>query len=457
MIRRLLTITRLDGYRPISVGSHHAYDSWDQIHRFLELKLGRVHADLFAEPGVGGGEVVWYATTEADPIPCAQATPDMQAAATQRLGALVADINRLADELDRSRDPSDRRWAAMLRAVLQLPGSLDLVTVLHLTGDQPVLTMWGTRDDLVSTTADTVQDKLRQRSPPPLAKPATADPPALPPELPEAAPPVEPVAPVPVSGGLPWLAMLLWGLFAVLVGLIYWQLLDACAVSGPFGRLVDYCPATRAEAPADRMADLRAQLADLQGQAAQAPQCRLEPRFADGTPVRPSAPPPQDQTAIDRQRAEAGGREGDVTVTLVWRDRTDLDLSVRCAGGETVDFRKMQACGGEFEGDLDANKCTSGRFAPRGIDGRECLGYSERPVTNPVENIFFSRSKMPRGRFEVLVTHFAAHSDSLGKKIPFEVQVRMRSTNPDKPDDVRTYSMTAAPGATVRVTGFDIR
>ena len=80
MMRRFLCETGLDGFRALSVGRHPAYDSWDQIHAFLQMTLGEAHATLFAEPHASAGVVAWMATTGSDPQPLS-ALPEAERAA----------------------------------------------------------------------------------------------------------------------------------------------------------------------------------------------------------------------------------------------------------------------------------------------------------------------------------------------------------------------------------------
>ena len=49
MMRRFLCETTLEGYRALSVGRHLVYDSWDQVHAFLQGTLGEAHAAVWPE------------------------------------------------------------------------------------------------------------------------------------------------------------------------------------------------------------------------------------------------------------------------------------------------------------------------------------------------------------------------------------------------------------------------
>lgn len=185
------------------------------------------------------------------------------------------------------------------------------------------------------------------------------------------------------------------------------------------------------------MAELQQDLALLRQQLGQAPQCPVETTLVE-PPAPPPAPPPprpvpppadpeQDAaTDFDRAREQAGGRTGDVTVTLLWNGHTDLDLSVRCPDGQVLKARNLMpdgqpsACGGEI--DVDANLCARVDGSPGRM--RSCLEYGDAPQMSPVENAFFLNATAPSGTYQVLVTHFAADSRDPAADIPFAVQVR---------------------------------
>ena len=103
--------------------------------------------------------------------------------------------------------------------------------------------------------------------------------------------------------------------------------------------------------------------------------------------------------------AREGAKVGDVTITLTWDDRTDLDLHVFTPSGGEISYQNKQADGGYL--DVDMN--TSGQS------------------TEPVENVFFGDEERGieamRGRYRVVVENYAYHGFS-SHAVKFKVRVR---------------------------------
>lgn len=473
MMRRFLCETSLEGYRALSVGRHLVYDSWDQVHAFLTGTLGPAHAALFAEPHSGSGVVAWMTTTEVDPTPVGALPEAERAAALERLRQLRADIAAAAEAKAASSSMEDQRWAALLKAVLTVPPSRDLADILYVADGQPVLVQWGTRDENVTAATATLQDKIAAALEPPPLPPMGAPRPAMPGSGPAAAVEAGPVG----AGGASWGlvgALLLWLLFIALLAAIYWRLLLACVIAPPFGLIIGTCepPAVVAPVagPADRRAELQRDLDRLRGQLAQAPQCRVQtallppapppvatvpvptpqpvpepetraaPAPVPETRAAPEPEPEAAQTDLDRARDRAGGRTGDVTVTLLWNGRSDLDLAVSCPNGDRLFFGNAAACGGEL--DIDANRCQQSGMGP-------CTAPGWSPTLNPVENAFFISEKAPRGTYRVEVQHFAYDPQEGSSVVPFALQVRQNGRN-------EVLRSRVSPGESVSVTEFTI-
>ncbi len=103
------------------------------------------------------------------------------------------------------------------------------------------------------------------------------------------------------------------------------------------------------------------------------------------------------------QRLErAGGQTGEVTITLSWNNRNDLDLWCIDPRGERINFQhRTGRSGGRL--DVDSNS-------------------GERPLTDrPVENIFWPYGGAPEGKYQVYVDHY---SERLGvDATPFKVSI----------------------------------
>ncbi|MFT4012731.1 MAG: hypothetical protein QM682_04865 [Paracoccus sp. (in: a-proteobacteria)] len=175
------------------------------------------------------------------------------------------------------------------------------------------------------------------------------------------------------------------------------------------------------------------------------PQRRTETPPAPGVPERPNLR--REETDLDRARDRVGGRVGDVTVTLLWNGRSDLDLVVRCPNGEELtgaNSQNVMRCGGQI--DVDANYCTN-RPGPM---GNACDRYQSDPVDNPVENAYFVLDQSMPGRFEIWVRHYAAaRGETAPTPIPFVLQLRQG-------EERELFEGTARPGAQDRVAEFRI-
>jgi hypothetical protein len=90
---------------------------------------------------------------------------------------------------------------------------------------------------------------------------------------------------------------------------------------------------------------------------------------------------------IARRLEHAGGKSGDIQISLAWNGPNDLDLEVQDPFGEWVYYRHRKSkSGGEL--DVDAN--------------------GGGPTTNePVENVYWPFGRAPRGVYTIEVHHFA--------------------------------------------------
>ena len=102
--------------------------------------------------------------------------------------------------------------------------------------------------------------------------------------------------------------------------------------------------------------------------------------------------------------AREGAKVGDVTITLTWDDRTDLDLHVFTPSGAEISYQNKRADGGYL--DVDMN--TSGQS------------------TVPVENVFFGDEERGveamRGKYRVVVENYAYHGEPRGHAVKFKVR-----------------------------------
>jgi hypothetical protein len=252
-------------------------------------------------------------------------------------------------------------------------------------------------------------------------------------------------SPVETTG--PW-SWMLWLLFLLLLALIYWWLMLACAAGIPGSpRMLGRCSATGPVAATQARQDqLLTELGRLQTAAGQAPQCAID--TARAAPTLEEVAPALQDTDIDRARESTGGQTGDITVTLIWNGKSDLDLFINCPrGGRLVKsvWSATASCGGQI--DIDANRCLNFPNA----QGAPCEHYATEPLQNPVENAFFIAAdpETQSGDYQILIRHYAASAQAPDAIVPFIVQVRKGQTS-------TRYEGTVAPGDIVSVAPFTV-
>lgn len=144
---------------------------------------------------------------------------------------------------------------------------------------------------------------------------------------------------------------------------------------------------------------------------------------------------PKDEVAA--RVAREGGRFGDVTITLVWNDESDLDVRVTLPSDEVLYYGNKKSKDGLAELDIDNNAGA--------IKSKE-----------PVENVFAGDAEKgieaPRGHYKVQVHNFKYHSTEglpEPRPIDFKVSVRMHG-------DVSEYGGTiTSQGQMIDVCEFD--
>ncbi len=399
MARRVLVATTTRGatralaHQGSAVHAHH-----QQIARLLEQRLGPAHARLFAEPLADPARdtVDWYAAVDGVPKPLAALPPERAATARAELERLSADISGLARTLAEDAQPHRRNIARILELALHHVGD----AAIHVVGDgvvdgetdgQVVLVGWGFAPADAEAEAAPVSRVGPDRPAPPAASPAVA-------AQSMAAATIAPttIAPTPIvtaplvppaeSGGTGWIAWLLWFLLGILIalGLLGGQRLYARWIEA---RSADPGVAQLAESRSREVA-LREELGRLRRDAAvKRRQCAVDQKASE----------------FDKRLGAAGGRTGEITVTLIWSSEADLDLHVRCPSGAIVGITAKTGCDGEL--DVDANV--------------------KDPTTSPVENIRWAEGRAPAGKFQVYVRNYDPRGDG-DKGTAFKLRVSVK-------------------------------
>ncbi len=139
-------------------------------------------------------------------------------------------------------------------------------------------------------------------------------------------------------------------------------------------------------------------------------------------PEEPQPPPPEDtpppeEDFDERLEEQEGEVSEELTVTLIWDDRSDLDLEVHCPGGGTAGVRGT-GCGGGIL-DVDANGYGAGGLMM---------------MDRPVENVRFGAAA-PAGEYRIRIYIAESYEDNVGDDRtrntghhPFRVRVISRGT-----------------------------
>ena len=377
MANMKIASTATDGLEPLGNPGQRSYDLLKGI---LLEKLSERHADLLAEPVTSqdGRWTDWYSDGSATKL--VDLDESDQDAARAELGRLKSDIEELAGRMSARGDSDNLRLSAALSNILEVPDEASVYVRRVDSPDgcpfQPVLTNWSHRKADQPKAVSVLSTMV--------------------PRQPRAAPPAPPVAPpvaVPaVRTAFPWWVFwwLGWLVLGIAIAYLLWLLVLPCGVRLPFGGTLHLCPAAIAEvdrgaaARQDQLegeiARLELDLATLEGQ------CRAQLVVPEPSQEVVEAPPPDE---IDRRLERENAQQGELSFTLVWNNRSDIDLAVTCPYGSRIYWRNKTENNSSCTGELD-------------VDANVNAGSA---TSDPVENIFYSRAGS--GRYHVEVKLYA--------------------------------------------------
>ncbi|MCB2135097.1 MAG: hypothetical protein KDE08_04000 [Rhodobacteraceae bacterium] len=404
MFEAFLATTSSEGLSALGMREQRSYEL---ISDTVRDQLGPDHAALFGEPvaTAHGDRYDWYAAMEGRARKLQSLSEEEQAKARETLGKLTGDIRALAEKLGEKGSADDQRLSEALSNALEVPGEDFIFVVEVKEGDgtrlQPVLINWA----WVSDEQRAVRGVLTGAS-----KPATPRPPvrAAAPVAATGAAASAPVAAAAVArdwtGPLRWLLLLGWLLLALMLAAIILLMVRPCALNGP--SWLSFCTAAplpddgevaRGRVLQDMIAQVeqRIAIADRACQPAPPP----PPPAVEPTVVPAPEPPASD---IENRLDRAGALRGDLTISLAWNSRADLDLSVTCPRGQSIWYRNREICNGRLDVDSNARR--------------------NNLRNDPVENIFFNTPA--GGRYNIKVTLFDPHGTSVSQ--PFELLIRTR-------------------------------
>lgn len=387
----LVVTTENRDFKPLGARGDYVLEARERLR-----ELGPDYVSLLAEPvsESGWGRTSWFNNGPIIARPANSLNEAEAAALYGQLTAMRVQIGKLADSIasPRGRGGGDKELAQALRRIAVVPSDEDFVWSV---GGKPLLVAWGHIHIDDSRPEETIiGEGLLPRKSWSLPEPD--------PVRPEPAPPA---ASVPVRW--PWY-LLAWLLFIALVGAIDLLLLKACGVSvAPEGTvLARFLPnACHVEArPIDP--SIISERADLERKIKEA-ELNLSRQVENCPPPPPPSPPPSERQTQDmRQRlARERAGKGKLQISLKWDGLEDLDLHVKCPGGQLDWHSPSTRAGHEFCGgilDVDMNS---------GPDGS----------ASPVENSVWPSP--PAGDYEVSVNFFDRRGQR-SRTIPFQVLVQ---------------------------------
>jgi hypothetical protein len=395
----LVVTTENRDFKPLGARGDYALEARERLR-----ELGTDYITLLAEPvsEAGWGRTAWFSEGSAIARPLNSLNDAEASNLLDRLHAMRLEISKLADKIatPTRQVPADEELAQALRRLAVVPDDEHFVWSVD---GKPLLIAWGMvfLSDARSEQA-VIGEGLLPRTARPVGKVRLID--------------NQPVQPVPQRRYWP---LLLWLLFIALVGAIDFLLLRACGVFvPPEGSLLrrvlpNACYATAASVnPAllderreleDKIRKAELDLARLQGDCAPPQQpfrrAQVEPP--------PPPPPPPPGPSIDQRLDRENAKTGQLQISLVWNGKEDLDLHVKCPGGElSFASAKKEACGGKL--DVDMN--------------------NERDNVDAVENAFWPRP--PNGNYEIYVVMYSRKGEPR-RSVPFTVRVK-RAGQPDQ-------------------------
>lgn len=208
----LLGSEPLQRYRALGVAGDPVWRAAGQLRAAITQRLSREHADLLAIPEVdpSGQRIDWYAAFDGTPRRLDDLGETERTAVLEKVRALHADLERLAEGMEApERSGAERSFARLLRLALTAPGE----ETLHVVDGKPVMTFWGFAADAVLPGAFLAAPPV----PPPVATAA----------MPEAVMASAPAALAPASlragpGTVWWQWLLLAALLLAMLALLAW-------------------------------------------------------------------------------------------------------------------------------------------------------------------------------------------------------------------------------------------
>ena len=418
----------LAGLREAGSSGRPLYALYPQLRVVLENELGADFALLFAEPVVAeqGNRIDWYTQGTGEAVALASLPASERSAMYARLLTAYEQLEALADRYSAAGEAGKAQLGNALKAALTPPADRNI----FLVNGRPVVSFWGffqDRDWGAPRDLAGWRERCRQQLPSgPSAAPGPA--PAVSAPLAAAESAVAPAFPLQPADRTLFVvvgSIFFWSVFGLALLLALLAVLFGRSLTGADTTVEAGSPPPSADAALaqarDEGANLRARLDRLRLEFAERRgQCAAGP---------PAAPRPEERREFEQRLAEAGAQSGEITATLLWNNRNDLDLVITCPDGTLLYYGNLTACGGQLDVDRNAG---------------------ETLTREPVENIFWPGGQAPAGVYKVAVKYYARRDPTLPPATAFQVRLlkdgqeqlfKGTATTPDELQTVTTFTV----------------
>lgn len=410
--------TPLLGLRPLGSAADRSYE---RVCTLLKSRVGNI-TEIISEPvfAQDGRSIDWYVQGAVEAFPIQSLPVAQREKILANYHHIRQTVQNTAKALEGSANLADRNLGNVLINALTVPGDEFIYSV----DGKPVLVAWGFSKETVVETSGVLGMRVAPR-----ASIQTPQPVNLSASLQSGSTEGGSSGSAIIGSRPDWLPLLLWIVFALLLGFFVWLLITVCHLNIPFvgqvrnpfallcsrSVIVDTIPQDRLQSgivngpttrPPGSAPDPRAvnrneallqQLRDLESQVSE----RL-----DRCTVANQAATPDIETRLNN----ANARTGELQISLSWDGDADLDLYVLCNDG-LVGATSPKGCGAEL--DVDMNQARQNAL-------------QRYDSLSPVENIIWTKAP-PRGEYKIAVELYFRRNDNR-PEIPFKVRIRKGAT-----------------------------
>ncbi len=365
---------------------------YDQLKIGIEERGGHDLSSLLAEPVMNQEEGIidWYTFGSNH-----QSLQDLPPAEYQKATAALHDrylqLEQLAKEISASEDLTDRQLGEALLAALVVPADANVYWVDGI----PVVTLWGffqCAGDLAGwhqAFNGIVTSTPLSPTPPPPQEPVVTITPVTPPS------PVENAGKYVVIGSRFFWSVFFLALLLLLLIFIF-SFFNKRGSNQPSPSSTTNKELTAAQG---KETQLRERLNNLRNQIEkQRADCPVENSEISGRSTNEN-----EKKAFDQRMKKEQAKTGEITVTLKWNNRNDLDLYVFCPNNENIFYKNSNGCNGTL--DVDKN-------------------YAKGLTNTPMENINWQQGEAMPGTYQIKVHYYKRQDMKVEPATPFEIRLR---------------------------------